>query len=94
VGGNPAWLEAYGWAAWSPRKGILTLRNPSDRPQSISIDIGNAFELPAGAAKRYAGTSPWKDDAGKPAMAMVAGVPHTFQLAPFQVVTLEFARQP
>jgi hypothetical protein len=90
VGGNPAWLEAYGWAAWSPRKGILTLRNPGDRPQSLSVDIASAFELPAGAAKRYMATSPWKDDAGKPAIAVTAGVTHTFQLAPFQVLTLEF----
>jgi hypothetical protein len=23
VGGDPAWLEVYGWASWTPRKGIL-----------------------------------------------------------------------
>ena len=32
VGGDPAELKVYGWAAWSPRKGILTLRNPAGRP--------------------------------------------------------------
>ena len=31
VGGDPRWLEVYGWAAWSPQKAILTLRNPSAR---------------------------------------------------------------
>ena len=28
IGGDPAQAEVYGWAAWSPRKGILVLRNP------------------------------------------------------------------
>jgi hypothetical protein len=28
VGGDPRWLEVYGWAAWTPERGVLTLRNP------------------------------------------------------------------
>lgn len=32
VGGDPGKLEVYGWAAWSPAKAILVLRNPSDKP--------------------------------------------------------------
>jgi hypothetical protein len=91
IGGNPAWGEVYGWAAWSPRKGILTLRNPSAKAQSIRIDVGQAFELPAGAAQEYAGTSPWKDDTGKAAMTVRAGVPVEFKLAPFEVRVVEFA---
>jgi hypothetical protein len=90
VGGNPAWLEVYGWASWSPRKGILTLRNPSDHAQSIGIDVQKAFELPAGAPVRYSAASPWKEDGGKAALEVRAGVPVTFRLAPFEVVTLEF----
>jgi hypothetical protein len=43
VGGDPAKLNIYSWAAWSPAKTILTLRNPSDKSQSISIDVGQAF---------------------------------------------------
>lgn len=90
VGGNPAWLEVYGWASWSPREGILTLRNPGNQPQSIQIDIQKAFELPAGAARNYSAKSPWKDDANQPAIDLHAGVPHVFHLAPFQVLTLDF----
>jgi len=91
VGGNPAWGEVYGWAAWSPRKGILTLRNPSARTQSIEIDAARAFELPQGASRQYTATSPWKEDAGKAAMEVRAGVPVEFELAPFEVRTLQFA---
>jgi hypothetical protein len=90
VGGNPAWLEVYGWAAWSPGKGILTLRNPSNRAQVISIDVQRAFELPAGSPRTYSAKSPWKSDSGKSAITVHAGVPHELQLAPFEVVTLEF----
>lgn len=90
IGGNPAWLEVYGWAAWTPKKGILTLRNPSDHPQSIRIDLQDAFDLPEGASQTYTAHSPWKDDAGQPAIELRAGTPHEFRLAPFEVLTFEF----
>jgi hypothetical protein len=93
VGGNPQWLEVYGWASWSPRKGILVLRNPSDKPQSIRIALGQAFELPAGAAQSYSAKSPWKSDADKPALALKAREIHQFDLAPFEVLTLDVTPQ-
>jgi len=89
VGGNPAWVEIYGWASWSAEKGILVLRNPSDRPQSITLRLQDAFELPEGAAQRYSAKSPWAGDASQPAMMMEAKQPHEFKMAPFEVLTLE-----
>jgi hypothetical protein len=90
IGGDPAKLEVYGWAAWSPRLGIITLRNPSDKPQSFSIDIRDAFELPTGASSMYSAASPWQEDRGKGApVRMRAGEKHTIELEPFQVLTIE-----
>jgi hypothetical protein len=89
VGGDPRWLAVYGWAAWSAQKGILTLRNPSDKAQDFTLDIGQAFELPAGAPQHYMAHSPWASDASQPAVDLVAGEVHTFHLAPFEVLTLE-----
>jgi hypothetical protein len=89
VGGNPQWLEVYGWAAWSPAKATLVLRNPSDKAQSINLKLAEVFELPAGAADDYTATSPWKSDAGKPAMEISAREPHEFHLEPFEVLTLD-----
>jgi hypothetical protein len=89
VGGDPRWLEVYGWAAWSPSKAILTLRNPGSAEQEFIVDIGSAFELPVGAARRYSAHSPWQQDASQPDISLEAGHPHTFRLAPFQVLTLE-----
>src|ERR1700757_1379629 len=58
IGGDPEKLQVYGWAAWSPEKGILTLRNPGDKPQSFSLDIGQALELPPGAPRKFMAHSP------------------------------------
>jgi len=82
-------VEVYGWASWSPAKAILTLRNPSDQPQNISLDLAEVFELPAGAQARFIGHSPWKADKEEKPMSLVAGEPHSFVLRPFEVLTLE-----
>jgi len=89
VGGDPAAGEIYGWAAWSERKAILSMRNPSDKPNSITIDIGNAFELPNGAAEKYSLKSPWKEDSGIEAIVLKAGKTHTFELKPFAVLVFD-----
>jgi len=93
IGGDPAWLEVYGWASWSERKGILVLRDPSDKDQKISIKLQDAFELPPGAAQVYNARSPWKDDESQPSLPLRAQQQHEFHLAPFQVLTLDMTPQ-
>ena len=89
VGGDPNWLNVYGWASWSPKKSILVLRNPSDKPQSITIDLRKVLELPAGTSESYSARSPWKSDGGKAALSLSARTPHQFDLEPFEVLTLD-----
>jgi hypothetical protein len=89
VGGDPAKLKIYGWAAWSPAKAILTLRNPSDKTQSIVIDVGQAFELPSGVPGRFLARNRWKQDGTTAPVALAAGEQHTFTLGPLEVLTLE-----
>jgi hypothetical protein len=93
VGGDPGKGEPYGFAAWSLRQGILSLRNPAGQPAAITLDIGRALELPAGAPERYRLTSPWKDSSSLQPLEVRAGRPHTFQLAPFQVLMFDAAPQ-
>jgi hypothetical protein len=88
VGGDPAWGEIYGWASWSPRKGILVLRNPSDKEQTIKVRLQDVFELPEGAAQKYAAKPAWMGSM-MVVVEMEATEPHEFKLGPFQVVTLE-----
>jgi hypothetical protein len=91
IGGDPAKLEVYGHAAWNARLGILVLRNPSDKPATFAIDVGAAFELPAGAPTRYTARSPWKDsqDSTAAPVTLTAGSPTSVTLKPFEVMTLE-----
>ncbi len=89
VGGDPLRLEPYGWASWSPRKGILTLRNPSNVQHRIAIDIERVFELPPDAPRRYSASSPLAMDRGRAPARFRAGEEREIHLAPFQVLTLE-----
>ncbi|MCR6659950.1 MAG: hypothetical protein NVV72_11660 [Asticcacaulis sp.] len=88
IGGDPGRLDVYGWAAWAPRKGIITLRNPSDKAQDFAVDIGIALELPMDAATIYTARSPRKG-AKTPTMTLTAGKPVTLHLKPFEVLTLD-----
>lgn len=88
VGGDPAQAEIYGWASWEPRKGILVLRNPSARPQSISLKLAEVFELPAGLAQEFRMRSPWKDASEGSSFVLASGQTHCFALKPFEVLVL------
>jgi hypothetical protein len=89
IGGDPGKLQAYGWASWSPRKGIVVLRNPSNLPQAFLLDVGKVFELPSGAPLSYQAHSPWAGDLASEPVHLRAGLPQSIQLRPFQVLTLE-----
>ena len=88
VGGDPGKLEIYGCASWQKDKGILMLRNPDDKAQTISIDIALAFELPSYAPKNYKMKNPWQKQTQK-SVTLSASIPHTFKLSPFEVLLLE-----
>jgi hypothetical protein len=70
------------------------LRNPSDKPQSIDIEPITAFQVPPHQkTESFTMKSPWADEADQPAVTLMAGKAHTFQLEPFQVIVLERKRQ-
>jgi len=89
IGGDPSQLQVYGWAAWSPKKGIITLRNPSDKKQSYALDVAKAFELPQGAPRRYQARSPWLTDRDRKPLSFTGGELKAVTLAPFEVINLE-----
>jgi hypothetical protein len=88
IGGRPADGEVYGWAAWSPTKGILTLRNPAAKAQEIAIDPAKVFELPEDAPQSYTIVSPFKDQAVD-VTGLRAGEETRIRLQPFEVLVLE-----
>jgi hypothetical protein len=89
VGGDPLKLEVYGWGSWSPRKGILVLRNPSNESQAFSIDPRLVFELPKGSKGTLQLKSPYASDVSKPIIEVKIGASKVVTLAPFEVLTLE-----
>ncbi len=88
IGGDPARLEVYGFASWTPEKAIVTLRNPNDHAQDFTASLASILELPEGVPSSYRARSPWKG--GAVSDLKIAAQPlHTFHLEPFQVLTLE-----
>jgi len=53
VGGDPIKSEVYGYAAWSPLRAILMLRNPSNETKSFQVNVANVFELPGNVKNDY-----------------------------------------
>lgn len=92
LGGDPQQLQVYGWAAWSPHLGIVTLRNPSDAPKTFTLDLSTAFELGSPHPSAYKLHSVWnpKDLRTAPKDEIVRlGDRLPIHLAPFEVITLE-----
>jgi hypothetical protein len=89
IGGAPDGLEVYGWAAWSPVKAIITLRNPDSQAKRFVLDLRRQLELPAGAAGRFQTRSLWHGHTSHVPPVLDADRPQTISLAPFEVLTLE-----
>ena len=88
IGGDPGTLEAYGWAAWTPEGATLTLRNPSDKAQEITVDAQGAFELPKDAPTKYAMKSPYADQRVQE-IKLNGAKRQTVKLEPFDVLVFE-----
>ena len=88
VGGDPGKAEVYGYAGWSPRKGILTLRNPADKPQTIALKLADAFELPKRDGSFRLAT-PWSAGRSRIPERLLAQETHTFELRPLEVLMIE-----
>ncbi|HEY5463039.1 MAG TPA: hypothetical protein VIJ95_07275 [Hanamia sp.] len=53
IGGDPAKEEVYGYAAWNPRKGVFSLRNPSSVKKTFEVNLKEIFELPANSLSSF-----------------------------------------
>jgi len=89
-GGDPGALEVYGWAAWSPGGGLLTLRNPGENARTAEVDPHTVFELPPDAPEAYTATVRGLEGE-RPPIELRAGRRQPIRLEPFDVVTLDAA---
>ncbi len=88
VGGDPAKLEPYGIAAWTPAAATLMLRNPDDTRRTIRLEAGEVFELPAAAAADHDLRSPYKDQR-LASLRLSRGRPVEVELEPFEVLVFD-----
>lgn len=92
LGGDPDKLEVYGWAAWTPTLGIVTLRNPSTKSQTYELDLRKAFEQPGQTPAAYTLHNVWNagdKSAFSQPHPVQDDVPLSIKLAPFEVLTIE-----
>lgn len=101
VGGDPLGdgnaPGVYGYASWRPAqgkkqgKGIVILRNPSDKAQTFSASVAELLELPAGAAKEVKGVKEVYAHGVKYAAPKKADDKVSFAFEPFGLVLVEIA---
>jgi len=91
IGGDPGRLNVYGWGAWSPKKSIITLRNPDAKPQLAVIDLQRQLELPSDAVHRFTVRDIWKTGGSEVPTQLDADHVQSITLAPFEVLTLELS---
>jgi hypothetical protein len=87
VGGDPGKLQIYGWAAWSPKGWIITLRNPSDRPQDYTLYLKTALELPSEAEHAFQVKQPFASSNSELHWSAAHSIP--VRLQPFEVRIFE-----
>jgi hypothetical protein len=92
IGGDPGKLEVYGWASWSLKGWIVTLRNPSDHPNNYRLNLREALELPTGQPEDYLVREPFRSAAGA-AEHWSSVHDTTVELKPFEVRTFESTNQ-
>jgi len=92
VGGSPINMEVYGFAAWNGTKGILSLRNPSSRPMSYSVDLQQLLELKSVENGTFRLRSPWNEDTDKSVRFIQSDHSETITLSPFELMVMEVIR--
>lgn len=87
IGSDPTKLAIYGWVAWASNKSIISLRNPSDKPQVYYLDLQRDLELPAGTSQSYQVSLNYISQAGskKPATINQSAL---VTLSPFETVVM------
>ena len=87
VGGSPVNLEVYGFASWEPGKGVITLRNPSDKPQAFILNLGKLLELPDEYSGYY--NIKIRFPEGKKPFEVQSDTNFSIQMEPFQSIIYE-----
>jgi hypothetical protein len=89
VGGSPLNLEVYGFASWIPAKGIITLRNPDDKPKEFDFTLDNLLELPEKYKGNFIPKRIRDEDTGELPAKIESSEVQKLTLKPYQVFIFE-----
>lgn len=89
VGGSPMNLEVYGFASWSPQKGILSLRNPTSEAVEYELKLNELFELPQNYQGMFKLKSPQRQKKDTKDLIVNSNKHHKITLKPFETIILE-----
>ena len=85
VGGDPAEGDVYGFAAWSPVKAVLSLRNSSKFNKVFEVSVARVFELPGNVSDDYIFYDAVKAGADKTNQPLARGKSFRVTMQPFEV---------
>ncbi len=97
VGGNP-WDKArkdgdiYGWAAWTPTKCTLTLRNSSAKPKTLNTTLRQMLDVPPNVTGAIILRSSFADQrvlSGIMDKAVDVDTPISISLEPMEIIVME-----
>ncbi len=88
IGGDPGQGVVYGWAAWQPRKGIVTLRNPSAEAQTFALELRGALGLPGQDTGHFRLVSP-RSQQRIAELQAAADKALRLEMQPFEVLVFE-----
>jgi hypothetical protein len=89
IGGSPINLDVYGFASWSPVKGIITLRNPDEKPAVFEFVLDNILEIPEGYRGIFVLKTIRNDERNKPALRINSNELTRLELKPYETTLLE-----
>jgi hypothetical protein len=89
IGGSPLNMEVYGFASWTPRKGIITLRNPDNRSRDFELNLDKLLEIPDAFRGTYLLSSVRSDETDTSVKKIVSGKVARLSLEPFETRIME-----
>ena len=89
IGGSPINMEVYGFASWTPEKGIITVRNPDDKPRNFEFILDNILEIPEPFRGNFLLKNAISDDADRSVLKIASGEQTGFLLRSFETKILE-----
>jgi hypothetical protein len=89
IGGSPINMEVYGFGSWTPRKGILTLRNPDDKPVTFKFIPDKILEIPSDYKGNFMLKNILKDKQDPGEVRIASGDTFSVGIGPFETLILE-----